>query len=59
LFTRNHVYYLKKQKNLIAYLNIIYFYFRMNLRFLFSGKYHRNWKTFRLLQQSYFQGVKM
>jgi len=59
LFTRNHVYYLKKQHNWIGWLNIIYFYFRMNLRFLFSGKYHRNLKTFFLLQQAYFSGWKL
>lgn len=59
LFTRNHVYYLKKQHNFYGWYNIIYFYFRMNLRFLFSGKYHRNWKTFILLQKSYYQGLLM
>lgn len=59
LFTRNHVYYLKKQHNFLGWFNILYFYFRMNLRFLFSGKYHRNIKTFILLQKSYFQGLMM
>ena len=56
LITRNHVYYLKKQNTLYAWMNIFYFYFRMNLRFLFSGKYHLNWSTFSLLQRSYFEG---
>lgn len=59
LFTRNHVYYLKKQHNLYGWFNIVYFFFRMNLRFLFSGKYHINLKTFFLLQKSYFQGLSM
>lgn len=59
LFTRNHVYYLRKQNNLWAWINIIYFFFRMNLRFLFSGKYHLNFSTFKLLQKSYFEGLLM
>lgn len=59
LITRNHVYYLKKQNTLYAWMNIFYFYFRMNLRFLFSGKYHLNWSTFSLLQRSFFEGWKL
>ncbi len=59
LFTRNHVYYLKKHRNFYGCFNIIYFFFRMNLRFLFSGKYNRNLKTFFLLQKSYFEGLAM
>lgn len=59
MFTRNHVYYLRKQLNLWGWLNIIYFFFRLNLRFLFSGKYHRNLSTFLLLQKSYFEGLFM
>lgn len=57
LFTRNHVYYLKKQQTFWGWYNIVYFFFRLNLRFLFSGKYHLNFKTFLLLQKSYFQGL--
>ncbi len=59
LFTRNHVYYLKKQHNFYGWFNILYFFFRMNLRFLFSGKYNRDIKTFLLLQKSYFEGLRM
>ena len=59
LITRNHVYYLRKQKSLRAWWNIIYFFFRMNLRFIFSGKYHLNFATFRLLQTSFWEGLKM
>ncbi|MBK9329869.1 MAG: glycosyltransferase family 2 protein [Sphingobacteriales bacterium] len=57
LITRNHVYYLRKQQTLRAWYNILYFFFRMNLRFLFSGKYHRNLSTLWLLQRSYFEGL--
>lgn len=59
LITRNHVYYLRKQKSLRAWWNIIYFFFRMNLRFIFSGKYQLNFATFRLLQSSFWEGLKM
>ena len=59
LSTRNKVYYLKKQKSAIGYLNILYFLVRMNLRFLFSGKYRVNFETWRLLNASYLEGLKM
>ena len=59
LFTRNHVYYLKKQHSFYGWFNILYFFFRMNLRFLFSGKYNLDIKTFFLLQKSYFEGLRI
>lgn len=59
LTTRNKVYYLMKQKSFTGYMNIVYFFFRMNLRFLFSGKYHVNFSTWKLLNSSYFEGLKM
>jgi GT2 family glycosyltransferase len=59
LFTRNHVYYLRKQQCFYGWYNIIYFFFRMNLRFVFSGKYKRDIRTFYLLQKSYLEGLVM
>jgi hypothetical protein len=59
LITRNHVYYLRKQHSLRAWFNIIYFFCRMNVRFIFSGKYHLNLSTFWLLQKSFFEGLKL
>lgn len=59
LFTRNHVYYLRKQHSFYGWYNILYFFLRMNLRFVFSGKYKRDIKTFFLLQKSYFEGLMM
>jgi GT2 family glycosyltransferase len=56
---RNKVYYLRKQKSVRSFLNIIWFWFRMNLRFMFSGKYHINMKTWKLLQASFFNGFRM
>lgn len=59
LTTRNKVYYLRKQKTVLAWLNIIYFYLRLNLRFIFSGKYNRNFKTWNLIQKSFTDGLSM
>ncbi|MBX7226817.1 MAG: glycosyltransferase family 2 protein [Chitinophagales bacterium] len=59
LSTRNKVYYLRKQQNLLAYLNIVWFFFRMQLRFLGSGKYHRTFATYKLLLKSFFEGMKL
>lgn len=59
LSTRNKVYYLRKQKTLMAWINIIWFFFRMQLKFLASGKYNLNAKTYTLLLNSFFQGVRM
>lgn len=59
LNTRNRVYYLRKQGHFWAWVNLIWFFFRMNLRFFFSGKFHLNGHTFALLNRSYFQGWKM
>jgi hypothetical protein len=57
LSTRNHIYYLCKQKTFWSWLNIVYFFFWINFRFLFSGKYHRNWHTLGLINRSFFQGL--
>ena len=59
LNTRNHIYYLRKQKLFTSYLRIVILFFRYNMRFLFSGKYNVNFNTFKLLNSSYFQGLKM
>jgi len=59
LTTRNHVYFLRKQRTFIAWLNVIYFYFRLNLRFLVSGKYNVNSKTWKLIQTSFLDGLKL
>lgn len=59
LSTRNKVYYLRKQRRLSALFQLLWFYIRMNLRFLFSGKYHVNIHTWWLLQKSYWEGIRM
>lgn len=57
--TRNRVYYLRKQKSILAYLNILVFLFRINARFLVSGKYNIKFKTWLLIQSSFYQGLKL
>lgn len=57
LSTRNHIYYLRKQHTLAALLQMAYFAVWVNLRFLFSGKYKRNWHTFRLVNRSLWEGL--
>jgi GT2 family glycosyltransferase len=57
--TRNRVYYLKKQKSLLAYLNIGWFLMRINLRFFFSGKYTISFEKWLLLQKSFFEGLAL
>ncbi|MBP9136644.1 MAG: glycosyltransferase family 2 protein [Chitinophagales bacterium] len=59
LSTRNKVYYLRKQQSIYAWLNIAWFFIRMQLRFVASGKYNLNSKTYILLLKSFFQGLKM
>ena len=59
LTTRNKVYYLLKQGTFRSTLILIFFFFRMNLRFLFSGKYHLNYATLKLLNTSYLEGFRM
>jgi len=57
--TRNRVYYLKKQKSVMSFLNIIWFWVRVNLRFLFSGKYNISFRNWKLIQRSFFEGLLM
>lgn len=57
--SRNHVYFLRKQKSNFTYLNLIYLWFYLTLRFFVSHRFEKNWNTFYLIQLSYFQGLKM
>lgn len=59
LITRNKVYYLRKQKTVLAWINIAWFFVRMQLRFIGSGKYHLNVKTYWLLLKSFYQGLRL
>lgn len=56
---KNHVYFLKKQNAFIPSLLIIYIWFYYTLRFFFSENFEKKWHTFKLIQRSYFKGLKM
>jgi GT2 family glycosyltransferase len=57
--SKNHVYFLKKQKTFIAYINLIYLWFYLTTRFFISPRFEKKWSVFYLIQSSYFQGFKM
>lgn len=57
--TRNRVYYLKKQRSALGFFNIIWFWLRVNLRFLFSGKYNITFQKWKLIQKSFIEGLTM
>lgn len=59
LTTRNKVYYLRKQGDFWAKLNILIFAIRMRLRFFFSGKYNVNWKTWKLMSNAFREGMQL
>ena len=53
---KNHVYFLKKHK---ASFFLYYLWVYVTLRFFISHRFPKNWKTFLLIQTSYFRGLKM
>lgn len=56
---RNRIYYLRKQKSAMSFLYIPWFWFRVNLRFMLSGKYNVDLKTWKLIQHSYVEGLSL
>ena len=57
--TRNHIYFLRKIGGLFAWIFIIWLFFRNNIRFVFSSKIRKDFKTWLLINTSYFDGLKM
>ena len=57
--TKNHVYFLRKQKNLLTSLLTIYLWFFVTIKFFLKSNYEKNWSTFILIQKSYFKGFKI
>ena len=57
--SKNHVYFLRKQKTIIAYINLIYLWFYLTIRFFVSRRFEKKWSIFYLIQTSYFKGFKM
>ena len=56
---KNHVYFLRKQKAFLAYINLIYLWFYLTLRFFISNRFEKKWRVFMLIQTSYFNGFKI
>ncbi len=57
--TRNHVYFLKKVGGFFSYLFILFLFFKNNLRIFTNPKFRCDFKTWRLINTSYFEGLKM
>ena len=57
--TKNHVYFLRKQRSIFYNLLIIYLLGYFVLRFFVSSNYTKNLATFNLLLSSYIKGFKL
>jgi GT2 family glycosyltransferase len=57
--TRNHVYFLKKIGGFYSYLFILFLFFKNNIRVFTNSKFRLNFYTFKLINKSYFEGLKM
>ena len=57
--TKNHIYFLKKIGGLFAYAFIAWLFFKNNIRFIVNPQIRKNFKTWLLINKSYFEGVRM
>jgi hypothetical protein len=57
--TKNHIYFLKKIGGLFAYAFIVWLFFKNNIKFLVNPQIRKNFKTWLLINKSYFKGVRM
>jgi hypothetical protein len=57
--TKNHIYFLKKIGGLFAYAFIAWLFFKNNIRFIVNPQVRKNFKTWILINTSYFEGLKM
>jgi GT2 family glycosyltransferase len=57
--TKNHIYFLKKIGSLFAYAFIGWLFFKNNIRFIINPQIRKNFKTWLLINTSYFEGLKM
>ena len=57
--TRNHVYFLKKVGGVYAYIFIVFLLIKNNLRIFTNPKIRCNYRTWKLINQSFFEGIKM
>ena len=57
--TKNHIYFLKKIGGLFAYAFIAWLFLKNNIRFILNPQIRKNFKTWLLINKSYFEGLKM
>ena len=57
--TKNHIYFLKKIGGFSAYAFIVWLFFKNNTRFIVNPQIRKNFKTWLLINKSYFEGVRM
>ena len=57
--TRNHIYFLKKIGGVYAYLFILFLFFKNNIRFIVNPNFRKNFYTWKLINKSYFEGLRM
>ena len=57
--TRNHIYFLKKIGGVYAYLFILFLFFKNNIRFIVNPNFRKNFHTWKLINKSYFEGLRM
>jgi len=57
--TKNHIYFLKKIGGLFAYGFIAWLFLKNNIRFIVNPQIRKNFKTWLLINTSYFEGLKM
>ncbi len=56
---KNHIYFLKKIGGFFAYAFIVWLFFKNNTRFIVNPQIRKNFKTWLLINKSYFEGVRM
>jgi len=57
--TKNYIYFLKKIGGFFAYFFIAWLFFKNNIRFIVNPKIRKDFKTWLLINKSYFEGVRM
>ena len=57
--TRNHIYFLKKIGSIYAYLFILFLFFKNNIKFIVNPNFRKNFHTWKLINKSYFEGLRM
>lgn len=58
-FIKNQIYYLRKIGGSLAFIFIIWLFFKNNLKFIFNPKIQKSFSTWILINRSYLNGFKM